>query len=152
MPKSLRQHLAPIIAATVVIILLILGLVFHQPIKNQLNSWKLLPEPERLTELYFTKPNNLPSTYTPGQSQTVSFTVHNLEYRTTAYPYQISEQNQADTQSQTLAQGQFTLKQNAYEHAVSTIVLPDLGSRVKVVINLPNLAESIDYWVSEGGS
>jgi len=149
MPKSLRQHLMPVIATTILIILLILGLVFHQPIKNQLNSWKLLPEPEHLTELYFTKPNNLPSKYVPGQSQTVSFTVHNLEYRTTEYSYQITEQDQSGSQSQTLTSGQFTLKQNDYEHAVPTIVLTDLGSRAKVVINLPNQAESIDYWVEE---
>jgi uncharacterized membrane protein len=144
--KSLRQHLDAAIAITVVIILLVLGLVFHQQIKNQLNTWKLLPEPERLTELYFAKPNNLPSTYVPGQTQVVSFTVHNLEYRTTDYSYRVIEQNQMGDQSQTLRQGKFTLLQNAYEHEVSTIVLPDMGSRVKLIVSLPPQGESIDYW------
>jgi hypothetical protein len=118
-------------------------------IDRQLRDWKLLPEPERLTELYFTAPNNLPNSYSPGESQTVNFTVHNLEYQTTAYHYLIIEQSQDGSQSQTLAGGSFTLAQNQYDRPSVKIFLPNLGSRVKVEIELTNVHESIDYWVEQ---
>lgn len=115
-----------------------------------MHSWKLLPEPERLTELYFTKPNTLPTSYTSGQAQTVSFTVHNLEYQTTGYRYQITEQSQDSSQRQTLASGSFTLRQNDYNHATVNISTVDFGPRVKVDVELVNVHESIDYWVTKG--
>jgi hypothetical protein len=121
-------------------------------IKNQLNAWKLLPQPEPLTELYFTHPNNLPSTFTSGQSQTVSFTVHNIEYKTEVYPYSIVETSNNGAQSVTLANGSFTLQQNQYEKINRPATISDLGSRVKVEVNLPSVNESIDYWLNRSGS
>ena len=131
-----------------------LSIGYHAAIDRQLRSWKLLPEPERLTELYFTQPNNLPSSYTPGQPQTVSFTVHDLEYRTTTYHYQIIEQNQDTDASQTLNQGSFTLAQNAYRQQAVNIVTTDMGSHAKVEVQLTNVNdvnESIDYLLSRIG-
>ena len=141
----------PVIALTVgVIIIVALGAVFHSAIDRQMHNWKLLPEPERLTELYFTHPNSLPSDYTPGQAQTVSFTVHNLEYQATDYHYVILETNQDGNQSQTLTSGSFTLPQNAYKKEAVSISTVDLGSRVKLEVDLKNVNESIDYWVQKG--
>jgi hypothetical protein len=94
----------------------------------------------------------LPAKYTPGQPQTVSFTVHNLEYRTTGYRYQITEQSQDGKQSQTLAAGSFTLRQNDYNHATVNISTVDLGSRVKVDVELVNVHESIDYLLQRSGA
>jgi len=110
-----------------------------------MRRWKLLPEPERLTELYFTQPNSLPKTYAPGQAQTVKFTVHNLEYQTTKYQYQIIEASQDNNQSQTLTTGNFTLPQNAYKQATVNIPTVDLGQHVKIEVELLNKKESIDY-------
>jgi uncharacterized membrane protein len=134
--------------AIVAAVVLVSALIITAPaIKRQLNAWKLLPQPERLTELYFTSPNQLPASYTPGQPQTVSFTAHNLEYRTTNYTYQISEQNQAGSATQPLAAGSFVLGQNQYHTQAVRIPLANLGSRVKVEVALTNVNESIDYWV-----
>lgn len=113
-----------------------------------MHSWKLLPEPERLTELYFTHPNSLPTSYVPGQTQTVSFTVHNLEYATTDYHYAVTETNQDGSQSQTLASGSFTVPQNGYKNAAVNISTADLGSHVKLEVDLKNVNESIDYLVA----
>lgn len=126
--------------------------MLHAPIDRQLRDWKLLPEPERLTELYFTHPNNLPSNYTPGQPQTVAFTVHNLEYRTTDYHYQIVEQSQAGNASQTLASGSFTLTQNQYSSPMLNITPTDLGQHVKVEVRLGDQNESIDYLLNKEGA
>ena len=117
-----------------------------------MRSWKLLPEPERLTELYFTHPNSLPASYVPGQQQTVRFTVHNLEYATTDYHYVIVETNQDGSQSQTLASSSFTLPQNGYKKAAVNISTVDLGSHVKLEVDLKNVNESIDYLLERSGA
>lgn len=119
--------------------------VLRQPIVNQLNSWKLLPEPEKLTELYFTKPNSLPTTYVPNQKQSINFTVHNLEYQTMTYKYAIVEESQDGKQVKTLDLNSFTIDQNQYQSVSFTGPLANLGSKAKVVIELPTVNESIDY-------
>ena len=123
----------------------------HAPIDRQLRRWQLLPEPERLTELYFTQPNSLPTHYTSGQTQTVNFTVHNLEYQTTDYHYQIVEQTADGSQSQTLASGRFSLPQNASKHQSVIITTADIGQNVKVEVRLVNVNESIDYLLDRRG-
>lgn len=134
------------------IILVAVGIGFHQQIKNQLNAWKLLPEPERLTELYFTHPNSLPAKYVPDQTQTVSFVVHNLEYRTTTYHYQIIESSQTTSQTKQLAASSFTLRQNQYKTITRNLPVADAGPHVKVSVNLTNVNEHIDYLINRSGT
>lgn len=135
-----------------IIIIIGLGAIFHSPINHQLSGWKLLPEPEKLTELYFTQPNSLPKTYVPGQAQTVGFTVHNLEYQTTTYHYDIIESSLDNNQTQTLTTGSFTLNQNGYKQTSVNISTADLGQRAKVEVELVNQNESIDYLLDRSGT
>ena len=140
--------MAPFIVGIVIVGVILIGIVAAQPIKSQLNAWKLLPQPERLTELYFNNSAHLPARYTPGQPQTLSFTVHNLEYRTMSYPYTVTATPDGSQTATPLASG--TLKNLSQNQAIATplnFTLPDLGPRVKVSINLPSVNESIDYWV-----
>jgi len=131
---------------------LILAIINFQNIKNQLNAWKLLPEPEKLTELYFDNSSNLPTTYTPGQNQIFSFTFHNIEYVTVDYHYVVIEMNQTTGQSQTLTTGFDKLVQNQFKTVNVDTTLIDLGPRVEIVVSLPNVNESIDYWVNRSSS
>ena len=129
----------------IVLVIILLASVNAHAIKNQLNDWKLLPQPERLTELYFTNPNNLPSTYNLSLNQQFGFTVHNLEYRNTDYTYQVLEQSSDGSQTIILRQGTFWLKQNQYKTTSENLSLSNLSPRVKVIVNLSNVNESIDY-------
>lgn len=148
--QKLRQ---PVILFTgAVIVIIALGAAFHSPIDRQMRRWKLLPEPERLTELYFTEPNNVPKSYTPGGMQTVKFTVHNLEYRNTTYTYQITEISQDGQKSSLLAMNSFTLEQNEYHKEAVNISTTDLGPSVKVEVKLMNVNESIDYLLDREAS
>jgi uncharacterized membrane protein len=135
-----------------IIIIIALIALLHTPVDHQMRSWKLLPEPEKLTELYFTHPNNLPTKYMPGQQQAVSFTVHNLEYQTTGYQYKIIETSQAGDQAVTLASGSFSLQQNQYKSPTVSITTADLGQNVKVEVELVNQHESIDYLLERTGA
>jgi uncharacterized membrane protein len=149
--KSKAQGAGFVVALVVTVGAVIVIVLLAPAIKRQLNAWKLLPEPERLTELYFTNPNNLPTHYTPEKSQTVSFTVHNLEYRTTTYTYIITEQNLTGGQTETLNSGTFTLSQNQYKSPAVNIIPTDLGSSVKMTVDLIGENESIDYLVTKEG-
>jgi uncharacterized membrane protein len=136
-----------VVIAIIVIVALVIG--FHGAIDRQLHNWKVLPEPERLTELYFTHPNTLPTTYTTGQTLPVDFTVHNLEYKTETYRYQISEANNAGSQTKILDTGSFVLKQSKYHMASVNITTTDMGSRANVKVTLVKINESVDYWVNK---
>ena len=102
-------------------------------------------QPQRLTELYFTHPNNLPDTYHQGQRQYVAFTVHNLEFATTKYNYQIVEASKDSSKNQVLANGSFYLKQNQYKNSIIAVSPANVGKRVSISIRLTNTNESISY-------
>lgn len=129
------------------LIVVVLAIFSAGTIKRQLNDWKLLPQSERLTELYFTHPNDLPNLYQPGHAQTVSFTTHNLEYKYVTYHYQILEQAENSSSSKLLKSGSFSLFQNQTTQPSVTITPINLGSRVQISVKLTNINESIDYWV-----
>ena len=130
-------------------------------ISNQLNRWSLLPQPERLTELSFTNSNNLPTTYTQGQLQTVSFTIHDIEYRTTKYTYTITQGNTNSQNGIVLAQGNVMLAQNQSKALSIPITLTSQGASSQVDVNLKYLriisdvknlsqeSESIHYLVNK---
>lgn len=130
-------------------VLVIVCAFTHSAIARQLNNWKLLPQPERLTELYFTDPSSLPSDYTPNGNQTVTFTTHNLEYRTTTYNYVVTAGGMDTSQIQELASGTFTLPQNGVRKLTVPITLPALSQREEVSVNLTNVSTSIDFWLNE---
>ena len=136
------------ILAVAIVVIIALGAIFHAAIDRQLHSWKLLPEPEPLTELYFTHPNSLPKHYVPGQVQTVNFTVHNLEYQTTYYTYKIVEASSDSSKAQILTTGSFVLPQNIYKRETVNISTIDLGEKVKVEVDLVKQNEAIDYLVA----
>lgn len=134
---------------TILVIVILFGVVYKQPIKNQLNSWSLLPEPEKLTELYFNNSTSLPISYNPGVSQHVSFEIHNIEYQSWGYHYTISAISN-NSPGINLGSGSFTLAQNQYKDVSVDVLIPNLGPHVQVDFKLANPSESIDYWVDRG--
>ncbi len=147
--KKKRKH-SGLVLVTILVLLVAAGAIFHQPIKNQLNSWKVLPEPERLTELYFNNPNHLPTTYTPAVGQNVSVVIHNLEYETWKYHYTVKTIAAGKTTYTYL--GTTTLTQNQYKTLPLYLDIPDIGPRVQVQVCLVNPSQCIDYWVNRSGS
>lgn len=122
-------------------------------INRQLHTWKLLPEPERLTELYFTDHTKLPAKYTPGETQTVSFTIHNLEYRTVDYKYRIIQTDNNGENAVELAQGSVTLQHDQIAKPSAAVILTDFGikSRLNVVLETGTSSQAIFYNVTKQG-
>ena len=141
------------ISTVIAVVILAVAAFDHAAIAHQLHSWKLLPEPERLTELYFTNATNLPTTYRPDQTQDVQFAVHNLEHRITSYNYVISARSvdNANAAAATLAHASFTLVQNQTTTLAAPVTLPNLGAQATITITLQPGNVSINYMINEKG-
>jgi hypothetical protein len=125
-----------------------------------MNEWQILPQPQGVTQLYFTHYQQLPASFAPGAMEKVAFTVRNLEHQTTAYRYQVVAASAKAGAERVLADGSFTLAHDKSLATSRTITVPSLGTRVAVKVNLqykrstpentlPSLqAQSIHYWVS----
>ena len=137
------------ITLLVVLVMIVVSINSLPAVKRQLNSWKLLPQPETLTELYFTNPTQLPTTYTPGLAQSLNFTVHNLEYKNITYSYVINEVDVEGNVVQPLTNSIFTLGHDQYKVESILITPIDLGQKIKISVDLLNMDQSIDYLLSK---
>lgn len=144
-----KNNAASVAAVLTVVIVAAAAIVNHVALKNQLEKWRMLPEPERLTELYLTNSRNIPGSYTPGVSLPADFTVHNLEGRATTYNYTIAEQADNGTASYVLAKGSFSLNQNQTKAVRAAVTPLDMGERAKVTIRLTDDI-AVDYWIKKG--
>lgn len=157
---KLSQKRTLVIAAGVVFV--VATFVNWPRLNTQLHAWNLLPNPERLTELYYSDHLNLPTTYRPGVTQTFAFTVHNLEYRPTDYHFAITAETDSDAQP--LGQGDITLNHDGSYQQSMTVTPPELGDRVKIVTtltfegielgsrDLSDQTQTIHYWVEREGA
>jgi hypothetical protein len=144
--RTVGSYTAPLGVLALAIIIVFVAANFSV-LNGWLHDWNVLPEPEHLTKLYFSQSRILPSTYIPGTPQSFQFTVHNLEYRTEAYSYHIVEQSGSAPILQTtqLASGGFVLSESHYRTTQVTINPSDLGSKVKIVVDINRPNQSIDY-------
>ena len=113
---------------------------------NELNTLKLIPEPERFTELYFDDSASLPRNTVKGEPVSFSFTVHNVEGATTTYPYRVYFQDPSGDQ-QTLTTGTVSLADGASTAIPVSIIYPVSNARGMFVVDLTALNQSIDFLV-----
>ncbi len=155
---KVRKYVVPASVATL-LLLIVVAIANATAINHQLHAWKLLPEPERLTELYYENHTKLPTTFTVETPLQFSFTAHNLEYQTATYYYTISQSSEDGKKSQTLSSGSFTLPQDAY-HTQPIVVAPvyqsQFSARSQITTTIkaditggPAVNESIHFWVSK---
>ncbi len=103
-------------------------------------------KPETFTELYFENHTSLPSTVTTNQTITFTFTVHNLEYRSYTYPYEISLNEKSN--KTIIDRGIFTLPQNGYKTISETYTITRPITRAKIAVTLTNLHQDIFFWIT----
>ena len=131
--------------------------VHRDAIVTQLGEWRLLPEPERVTELYFTDYTKLPKSLAAGSHHTVTFTVHNLEHQPTVYHYRLLATSEQGAE-QSLGNGTFMLSHGKLHQGSADIVVPAPNPRLAIKIELyhksitqPHAAaaiqtQSINFW------
>lgn len=116
--------------------------------KNELFAFltreHLLPEAEKLTELYFEDHGALPSKLIVGESRTIRFTIHNLEYEPKTYGYEF--RYDTATSSSLLETGSLTLAHDAARTIpVSFSMNEATRSAFRVILLEPK--QSIHFWV-----
>lgn len=143
--------------------LLALGFIsyaaYSSVVAQQLTNWKVLPRPERVTELSFLHSNQLPDRFRDGDIQTFSFRVHNLEHRATTYHFTVKAI--AAEQEQLLTSGSVTLPDEAARNITQTVIVPALNRRVQVEVRLryegigrgqdapSSQTQAIRYWLDK---
>lgn len=113
------------------------GVMFVQQtaIVSQLQQWRLIAEPERLTEVYFTDYATLPKILTAGSQHKVTFTVRNLEHRATTYHYRIIGASEPGADLN-LGGGTFMLQHDRTHQASADIVVPAAESQLAIKVEL----------------
>lgn len=111
-----------------------------------LNDLKLIPQPERFTELYF-DPTSLPDQIISYQPLLFSFTVHNLEGATTTYPYKVYLEYPTGKQI-TFANGSITLANGAEATTNIKHIFYFSNKKLKVVVKLTAIDQSIDFLIN----
>lgn len=130
---------------------------------DRMDEWRLLPRPERVTQLYFNDYSRLSAPDGHSPDRTVTFTVRNLEHRTTDYRYTISAAPEDGKGGYLLDNGSFSLR---HDHSLTTnkaVTLPPLDRPVALKVSLeyegiafgddvPSVqTQSIYYWISAAG-
>ncbi len=138
------------IPARIFILLLVLALVavvlaYSRTLINQIYAYKLLPQPERFTELYFANHQNLPTVILVNQEQSFQFTIHNLEY--TAMSYTVEVSINYNNKKVTLDKQAVFLKNDQYKTITEKFSVSQPATKAEVIVNLPTKNEQIDFWV-----
>ena len=122
----------------------------NNAVEAALRKHKLLPEPERFTELYLENHLQLPKSYVRGGNNSFTFTVHNVEHKPMKYEYVVDA---ISTESaRIITKGSFKLEHDAYKSVTTRIASPEAATRTKININLENKDQSIHFWVDKTGN
>jgi hypothetical protein len=131
-----------------VILVLVCAVIFlsykKEAVQAELNNLKLIPIPERFTELYFDDASSLPRQTVRGQQISFAFTVHNVEGATTTYPYTVYFQY-ALGYKVVFASSTMTLAPDESTTTIISHVFSQSNETGKVVVNLTSLDQSIDF-------
>jgi hypothetical protein len=147
-----------LLAAACLISLGVTGVMNRNVLATQLESWHVLPRPERFTELYFTDHKTLAKS-----SQAAAFTVHNLEHQSVTYRYILTIMSTDMHEEQRLGEGTLTLDHDKTKTLQKLITIPAVKDRIAVKVTLeykgtkfgdktPRMqTQSIHYWLKDRG-
>jgi hypothetical protein len=114
---------------------------------NELATLDLIPQPERLTELYFNNNVNLPDAVIGEQVVSFAFVIHNLEASDYRYVYTVSVS--ANGVRHVVDSGNVLVKNNQYYTKNEKFNLVNARGSQEVVIELVNKQQSIDFWAGK---
>jgi hypothetical protein len=105
-------------------------------------------KPETFTELYLENHLTLPKETIIKKAETFSFTIHNLEYKTMTYPYEVYIQDTAG-RKEVLIKDIVKLKHDEKKTIPVYYELLQPIKRAKVVVNLTAKQQEIHFWIGE---
>jgi hypothetical protein len=148
--KEFNYKLLVLIETPILLLFLALGIfsfVKSNPAIMNMITLATTVKAETFTELYFEDHTNLPKDTNLYEEKTFKFTVHNLEYKTMTYPYEVYIDFEGEKQM--IDEGSISLKQNQYKTIEESYLLTYPTQRVKIIVNLINKNQQIDFWIGE---
>jgi hypothetical protein len=143
--KQLFKQISLLIGVTSVVGILIFLSLNRVFIYNDLVTLNLIPQPEKLTELYFDNNAHLPGSATSNQEIRFAFVIHNLEATDYQYAYVVSV-NTSGTRY-IVDRGTVLVKNNQYYVKNEKFHLMQSIGRQNVIVELTNKQQSIDFWI-----
>jgi hypothetical protein len=140
-----------IVAFLIIVVIIVVALTAYwqrAAIRAELGDLKLIPMPERFTELYFENPSSLPTQTVAGTPMSFLFGIHNAEGVTTAYPYVVYFQEPTGIVMD-IQTGTISLAPDASTTIVSSYTFPASNITGKVVVYLTSLNQHIDFLLSK---
>jgi hypothetical protein len=144
--KQLFKLAVCLLGLGLTVVIIILLNLNSAAVYNELVSLDLVPKPEKLTEIYFDNSVNLPASAAPSQAIRFTFVIHNLE--TTDYQYTYDVVVIANGGRHIVDSGNVLVKNNQSFIKEEEIHLVNSPGRQDVVVELVNLRQSIDFWVT----
>lgn len=138
---------------TVIVVIIVIAVVIagsfyayknESMIYGTLASLNLIPQPERFTELYFENASDLPQATVAAQPISFSFGIHNVEYKTTTYPYEVYFED-AEGNMTILAENTVTLPENGSTVITVSYVFKASNEPGRIVVDLTSLNQQIDF-------
>jgi hypothetical protein len=145
--KQLSKHVPLVLGVILVVGVLIFINLDRGFVHNELAALYLIPQPEKLTELYFDNSTHLPGTTTSGKEISFAFVIHNLE--TTDYQYTYSIAVNVSGTKHIIDSGNILVKDNQYYVKNEKFNPGNLHGRQEVVVELTNKQQSIDFWIGK---
>ena len=144
-----KNKIYPIFAVAILCgIALGIALFCSQSIVAQLRKWDVLPKTEAVTELYFAKPSYLPATYSISQPVNFDFVVSNRTPETQTYTYNVVAVPEQSLRADAFTEASVTVPPG--QQITQSVALPvTLRGRVKIEVSIPDIYQSIHFWVNE---
>lgn len=128
----------------------VIGLLAQGIIGKQLAAWDLLPKNQRGTELYFSEPTKLPTTYVPEKPIAITTIAHNASDETKRYVYQIIQAGEDNSAPQTsLREEELTLLPGETKQVRHTVQPIDTGERANFNVRLKDNSQQINFWTTK---
>src|SRR5450759_2491273 len=143
--KQLFKLASLLIGVTLVVGMLIFFNLNRASVYNELVALYIIPQPEKLTELYFNNNANLPSSAKSNQIVSFAFVIHNLE--TTDYQYVYNVDVIANGTRHTVDSGNVLVKNNQFYLKSEKFNLMNSPGSQEVIVELTNKQQSIDFWI-----
>ena len=114
----------------------------------KLDALKLIPRPERFTELYFNDHINLPKYIQKGEKISFSFVIHNLEGGNRQYPYAVYFKS-LDGQITNIEKKVVVLRDEEYKTINESYTSALADNNGGIYVELQNPQQGIDFLLAD---
>lgn len=143
--KYFKKNSSKLLFGSFLFLLLALFIAGY-PISDLYNR-TFLPQPERVTELYFNTPESLPHIITAKTQTQFSFRVANHEAQPVTYSYTVTIATPGFP-LQTVTSGNFTLSDSGQTDIPVPFSVTAKGVRSLITVQLIDRPEAIHFWVN----